>query len=75
MQTFGQLLHVEDVRHDNAHYRMAVFRVTGGLHGRWACDSCTVENDENRVHATLSECIEAMKNTICEHHIAHHNKP
>jgi hypothetical protein len=33
METYGQLIHVEEFHRDGVRYRVAVFRVQGGLHG------------------------------------------
>lgn len=73
MRTFGQLLHVEDIHRDGVHYRMAIFRAAGGLHCRWSCDSCTVENDDG-TYSDMDQCITSMKNLISGHHTAHHSK-
>jgi len=72
MKTFGQLLHVEEIHRDGAHYRLAILRVQGGLHGKWSCDSCIAEDDQDRTHPTLDECLASIKDAIERHHAANH---
>jgi hypothetical protein len=67
MHTHGQLIHVEDFHIDSAHYRLAVFRVQGGLHGKWSCDGVAMSDDDG-VHSTIEECISETKALIDGHH-------
>ena len=69
MQTYGQLIHVEEMHRDRVHYRIAIFRVQGGLHGRWSCDTCLLENeDDSPTCPTVEECVAKTKKTIEQHH-------
>jgi hypothetical protein len=71
MKTHGQLVHVEEYNRAGVHYRIAVFRVQGGLHGQWSCDNCPTLDDDG-VHPSIEECVADTKRFIEEHHREHH---
>jgi hypothetical protein len=73
MRTYGQLIHVEEFHRDGVHYRVAVFRVQGGLHGKWSCDTCLIHEDEDApTHPAIEECVAQTKKNIDRHHREHH---
>ena len=73
MQTYGQLVHVEELDRDTIHYRIAVFRVQGGLHSRWSCSACQSDEDETAPsHPTTREAIARTKDLIERHHRGNH---
>jgi hypothetical protein len=67
MRTYGQLIHVEEFCIDTARYKIAVFRVHGGLYGQWSCDGCTSSYDD-KLHPSIEDCGTAIKALINEHH-------
>jgi hypothetical protein len=71
MQDYGQLVHVEEFHRDGIHYRIAVFRVQGGLHGEWSCSECEI-TEKDGVHPTVEECVMENKRLIDEHHDQRH---
>ena len=73
-RTYGQLVHVEEFHIGVVRYRIAVFRVQGGLHGRWSCDTCLLENeDDSPTCPTIDECVAKTKKTIEQHHLDYHS--
>ena len=73
MHTFGQLIHVEDLYLGIVHYRIAVFRVKGGLHGAWSCDTCLAQQKADAPdHPTVEECVADTKKAIDQHHRENH---
>jgi hypothetical protein len=72
MQTFGQIVFVEERPRDGTKYRIAVFRVRGGLQGKWSCESCALEQTEAQTFPALDECILSVKDGIEAHHAAKH---
>jgi len=71
MKGYGQLVHVEEFHRDGVHYRVAIFRVQGGLHGEWSCDGCATK-DKNGVHPTIEEAVAETKKLIDGHHTERH---
>ena len=71
MDDYGQLVHVEEFHREGVHYRVAVFRVEGGLHGEWSCSRCAF-GDKNGVHPTVEEAVTETKKLIDEHHRLKH---
>lgn len=71
MDDYGQLVHVEESHRDGVHYRVAVFRVEGGLHGEWSCNECSTK-DKDGVHPTVEEAVAETKTLIDEHHRNEH---
>jgi hypothetical protein len=72
MRAFGQIVHVEDMRCNGARYRIAVFRVRGGLQGKWSCEACDVGETQKRSYPNLDDCLAAIKDAINRHHAANH---
>jgi hypothetical protein len=72
MNVFGQLVHVEEFHRDGVHYRLAVVRVQGGMHGRWSCNTCTLDDDQDTTHPSVDETVRAIKQAIENHHQARH---
>jgi len=73
MKTFGQLLHVEDVQRDGAHYRIAVFRVEGGVAAKWSCDKCPAADEGAGLpHPSVEACVMAAKHAINAHQRERH---
>jgi predicted RNase H-like HicB family nuclease len=73
MKAFGQLIHVEEVHRDGVKYRIAVFRVRGGLQGKWSCEACDLDYTQDQTNPTLDECLASIKDTIEKHHAAKHS--
>ena len=72
MKTFGQLIHVEDISRGDTRYRLAVFRVTGGLQAKWSCEACALDETLDRTCTNLDECVSLAMDTIERHHAAKH---
>jgi len=73
MKKYGQLVHVEDYPLNGVHYRMAVFRIQGGLHAKWSCDACRIEEDELApTHHTIEEAMAGTRKIIAAHHRQNH---
>jgi DNA transformation protein and related proteins len=71
MNDYGQLVHVEEFHIEGVHYRVAVFRVEGGLHGEWSCSRCAL-GEKNGVHPTVEEAVTETKKFIDDHHHLKH---
>lgn len=71
MDSYGQLVHVEELHRDGVHYRVAVFSVKGGLHAEWSCSGCAM-TDKNGVHPTVEQSVAATKKLIDKHHRNNH---
>jgi len=74
MHIYGQLIHVEETRRDSIVYRIAIFRVQGGLHGAWSCSACAADDDQNGTHPTIDEAVTSVKNAIERHHRERHER-
>lgn len=73
MTTYGLLIHVEEFQRNGVRYRIAVFRVQGGLRGTWGCEICSARNpDADHTHPTVEECVAQTKQMIDDHHRKHH---
>jgi hypothetical protein len=73
MKTYGQLIHVEECLKDDVHYRIAVFRVQGGLQGVWSCDTCVAQDDDaDPTHPSIEECVAGTQKAIDRHHKERH---
>jgi hypothetical protein len=74
MHTYGQLIHVEEFNLGVVRYRIAVFRVQGGLRGTWRCDTCLARDRHDRPsHPTVEECLADTKKAIDQHHRENHS--
>ena len=73
MHTYGQLIHVEELHIGLVHYRIAVFREQGGLHGTWSCDTCPAHSSpDNPCQPIIEECVAYTKRAIEQHHRVNH---
>jgi hypothetical protein len=72
MQIYGQLVHVEQFDHDSICYRIAIFRVQGGLLGKWSCAVCAEDERQTHTHPTIEEGVSSVKQTIQQHHQRRH---
>jgi hypothetical protein len=72
MNVFGQLLHVEELRRGDVLYRIAVFRVQGGLGGKWSCSVCNDDAQTPCLAPTIEGCTKAVKWEIEQHHAERH---
>ena len=75
MNVFGQLLHVEEVQRDSAHYRIAILRVQGGLAGKWSCGTCNHDAQTPCLDPTIEGCTKTVKREIDRHHAERHTGP
>ena len=72
MQVYGQLVHVDEFDCDSIRYRIAIFRVQGGLLGKWSCAVCEVDESQAHTYPTIEESVATVKQMIEQHHRAHH---
>ena len=72
MKTFGQVVYVEQRPKSGASYRLAIFRVTGGLQGKWTCEACQLDAAHARTFPTLDNCIASIRDDIDNHHADKH---
>jgi hypothetical protein len=72
MHDFGQLLYVDEFYRDEVDYRIAVFRVQGGLLAKWSCGVCQSDESRQATHPTVDECVSAVHRTIEKHHREKH---
>ena len=72
MHVFGQLLHVEELQFGPIHYRVAMFKVQGGLNGQWSCGSCRSDDDHPTTHPGVKECVADLMKAIANHHKSYH---
>ena len=75
MQTYGQLLYVDEFTRDDIHYRIAIFRVQGGLLAKWSCGVCQADESPQVAHPSIEECVTAVHQTIEMHHREKHEAP
>jgi hypothetical protein len=74
MHVFGQLLHVEEFEYRAVQYRIAVFKVQGGLNGQWSCGGCKLNEEREVRHPTIDECVADLKRAIEAHHCETHGR-
>lgn len=71
-RVYGQLLHVESLLRDAIQYRIAIFRVQGGLRGNWSCSACENDHNPDIARSNVDECVAVVKKAIDEHHAQRH---
>ena len=72
VSTFGQLVYVSERRRGGIKYRIAVFRVAGGLQGKWSCEACQLDGADLRTFPTLDNCIASIRDDVDKHHADKH---
>ena len=73
MPSYGQLLHVDEIKRRGQHYRLAVFRTDGGFIGKWSCATCRSDHGTHLARNSVDLCVYDMKQSIDEHHLATHS--
>lgn len=71
---FRQLLLDEEFQYKESTYRLLVYRVDGGLLGRWRCNTCEVDSDHDDclTFASVERCRDSMRRAIRSHDKAAH---
>jgi hypothetical protein len=76
MPPYGQLLHVEEFQVEGQTYRLAVFREDGGIMGKWSCEICELDDqqEECSAYSSVEGCLTNIKKTVREHHQTEHGQ-
>jgi hypothetical protein len=75
MKDAGKLLHDETFGRQGVGYRIAVYRVPGGLQSEWNCNACRLERTDLVALPSLNDCVASARRAIVEHHRQLHSVP